>query len=66
MKVNYTFITKDNSMTAYIGGKAYTALNTHPNYDKIVNAIKKGKSENKTLAFTLLNSQACHYNVLAS
>lgn len=47
--IKYTYITKDNSITVFVKGAAHTALNTHPNYDKIVKGVKKGISEKKML-----------------
>jgi hypothetical protein len=48
--MKYTCIIKDNSLTVKVGGKMQTILNTHPNFEKIVKAVKKGKSEEKLLA----------------
>ena len=42
MKFEYTYLTKDESITVYVEGEAFTALKTHPNYDRITKGIVKG------------------------
>lgn len=43
MRTEYTFITKENQITVYINGNAYTATSEHPNYQKVIDAIKTGE-----------------------
>jgi len=48
-KVQYTYITKDGSVTVYVKGNAQTAIASHPNYDKIIKAVKEGLPEDDML-----------------
>lgn len=49
MKIEHTYITTGDSLTVYIDGNSYTVNNKNANYDKIVKALKKGKSNEKII-----------------
>ena len=42
-----TYIANSKTVTVYINTKVYTADDSHPNFNRILKAIKKGKSDKK-------------------